>query len=279
MFAVLRHQCVLHMQAQLADAGAAEVTVNGTVHTIRRDMVTIGKVTKTVSGRNYTPSVIEPSFGVGRILYCVFEHSFYTRPGDDQQRTVFRFTPTVAPMKTTVFPLLQRQELNEVATKISLELRRAGISSIIDTTGGACLCMLAHVADDKHASMHDRALYDPGVVSVHCGSSHHLVSHMREMEQWRKAKALGAGITIGKRYARTDELGVPFAITVDYGTIHDGGQKDSVTLRERDTMEQVRVPIAELVPVLRGLCENVAEATSWQALKQQYPLQEAAAEA
>ena len=108
---------------------------DGKSHTIRSDMVTIEKVTKTESGRNYTPSVIEPSFGIGRVLYCVFEHSFYTRPGDDQQRTVFRFTPTVAPMKTTVFPLLQRQELNEVASRISLDLRRAGISSIIDTTG------------------------------------------------------------------------------------------------------------------------------------------------
>jgi glycyl-tRNA synthetase (class II) len=31
--------------------------------------------------RNYTPSVIEPSFGVGRILYCLFEHAFYAREG------------------------------------------------------------------------------------------------------------------------------------------------------------------------------------------------------
>lgn len=88
-----------------------------------------------------------------------------------------------------------------------------------------------------------------------------------------------AGITIGKRYARTDELGVPFAITVDYDTVRDGDLKDSVTLRERDSMEQVRVPVAELVGVLRGLCENVAEATSWQELKKQYPVQEPPADA
>ena len=34
--------------------------------------------------RNFTPSVIEPSFGIGRILYCMFEHTFYARPDDAQ---------------------------------------------------------------------------------------------------------------------------------------------------------------------------------------------------
>lgn len=50
--------------------------------------------------------MIEPSFGIGRILYCLFEHCFYTREGDEQ-RSVFRFTPVTAPVKCTVFPLLQ----------------------------------------------------------------------------------------------------------------------------------------------------------------------------
>jgi hypothetical protein len=45
-----------------------------------------------------------------------------------------------------------------------------------------------------------------------------------------------AGNTIGKRYARTDEIGVPYAVTVDFQTLEGEG----VTLRERDTMTQVR---------------------------------------
>lgn len=45
-----------------------------------------------------------------------------------------------------------------------------------------------------------------------------------------------AGTSIGKRYARTDEIGVPYALTVDYDTLTD----KCVTLRERDTMSQVR---------------------------------------
>lgn len=78
--------------------------------------------------------MIEPSFGIGRILYCVFEHSFYSREGDEQ-RAVFRFTPITAPVKCTVFPLIQRAELNERAEAVSAALTRERLSNTIDTTG------------------------------------------------------------------------------------------------------------------------------------------------
>jgi len=45
---------------------------------------------------------------------------------------------------------------------------------------------------------------------------------------------------IGRRYRRQDEIGTPFSITVDFETLDD----DAVTIRERDTMEQVRIPLA-----------------------------------
>jgi len=48
--------------------------------------------------------------------------------------------------------------------------------------------------------------------------------------------------SIGKRYRRQDEIGTPFCITYDFESETDG----AVTVRDRDTMEQVRVPIAEL---------------------------------
>ena len=47
------------------------------------------------------------------------------------------------------------------------------------------------------------------------------------------------GQTIGKRYARTDEIGVPFGVTIDYKTLED----DTVTVRDRDSMDQIRVPV------------------------------------
>ena len=48
--------------------------------------------------------------------------------------------------------------------------------------------------------------------------------------------------SIGKRYRREDEIGTPFCVTVDFETENDG----CVTVRDRDTMEQVRIPVSEV---------------------------------
>ena len=53
--------------------------------------------------------------------------------------------------------------------------------------------------------------------------------------------------SIGRRYRRQDEIGTPLAVTVDFDTLQD----DAVTIRERDSMEQVRVPLANLTPALK----------------------------
>jgi glycyl-tRNA synthetase len=50
------------------------------------------------------------------------------------------------------------------------------------------------------------------------------------------------GQSIGKRYARTDEIGIPFGITIDFQTL----EENTVTLRELFTMKQLRVPIADI---------------------------------
>ena len=48
--------------------------------------------------------------------------------------------------------------------------------------------------------------------------------------------------SIGKRYRREDEIGTPYCITIDFDTLED----DTVTIRDRDTMEQIRLPISEV---------------------------------
>jgi glycyl-tRNA synthetase len=53
--------------------------------------------------------------------------------------------------------------------------------------------------------------------------------------------------SIGRRYRRQDEVGTPFCVTVDFDSLED----DAVTVRDRDSMAQERVPIAKLVDVLR----------------------------
>ncbi len=54
--------------------------------------------------------------------------------------------------------------------------------------------------------------------------------------------------SIGRRYRRQDEIGTPIAVTVDFDTVDDS----AVTIRDRDTMEQIRVPITELADALRS---------------------------
>uniref|UniRef100_A0A7N0T031 glycine--tRNA ligase n=1 Tax=Kalanchoe fedtschenkoi TaxID=63787 RepID=A0A7N0T031_KALFE len=196
----------LEMKANLETKGEVDFyvcTLEKNV-TIKKNMVTISKQKKKEHQRVFTPSVIEPSFGIGRIIYCLFEHSFYMRPSKagDEQLNVFRFPSVVAPIKCTVFPLVQNQQYEEVARGIHKNLTAAGISCKIDTTG----------------------------------------------------------TSIGKRYARTDELGVPLAITVD--------KTDSVTIRERDSKAQIRVDVTEVASVVKEVTDGQS---TWADVQWRYP--------
>ena len=53
---------------------------------------------------------------------------------------------------------------------------------------------------------------------------------------------------IGKRYARHDEIGTPYCITIDHQTLKD----DSVTIRDRDTTRQERIPVKGALDIVRG---------------------------
>ncbi|MBM3925045.1 MAG: glycine--tRNA ligase [SAR202 cluster bacterium] len=58
--------------------------------------------------------------------------------------------------------------------------------------------------------------------------------------------------SIGRRYRRQDEVGTPFCVTIDFDTLED----KQVTLRDRDTMAQLRLPIATLLPALRDKLDH-----------------------
>ncbi|XP_019088665.1 PREDICTED: glycine--tRNA ligase, mitochondrial 1 [Camelina sativa] len=190
----LNEQEAMKMKATLESKGEVEfeVCTLGKNVTIKKDMVSISKEKKLVFERVFTPSVVEPSFGIGRIIYCMYEHCFSTRlsKAGDQQLNVFRFSPLVAPIKCTVFPLVQNQQFEEATKVISKQLKSDGIKHKIDITG----------------------------------------------------------TSIGKKYARADELGVPFAITVDSQT--------SVTIRDRDSRDQVRVSLKEVASVVTSMAEG-----------------------
>ncbi len=57
---------------------------------------------------------------------------------------------------------------------------------------------------------------------------------------------------IGRRYRRQDEIGTPYCVTIDFDTIDD----NQVTIRDRDTMHQARVPVSELVEILKDKLEH-----------------------
>ncbi|KAM3380494.1 glycine-tRNA ligase, mitochondrial 1 [Capsicum galapagoense] len=196
----------MEMKATLESKGEAafHVCTLDKVVTINKDMVSISKEMKKEHQRVFTPSVIEPSFGIGRIIYCLYEHSFNTRPSKDgdEQMHFFCFPPLVAPIKCTVFPLVQNQKYEEVARQIARSLTAYGISYKIDITG----------------------------------------------------------TSIGKRYARTDELGVPFAITVD--------STSSVTIRERDSKQQIRVNVDEVASVIKEVIDGQS---TWGDVLWRYP--------
>lgn len=73
---------------------------------------------------------------------------------------------------------------------------------------------------------------------------------------WCSARLDASGAALGRRYARMDELGVPFGMTVDFQTIEDS----TVTLRERDSMTQIRLPLSDVAPLVEELVKG---ACSW----------------
>ena len=137
-----------------------------------------------IKGEKIVPHVIEPSFGIDRILYCTLLHSFK----ETEEKDYFQFAKEIAPIQVSVFPLMNKDGLGEIAVEITHDLREAGFTVDNDTSG-----------------------------------------------------------TIGKRYARADEVGVPIAITVDFDTKED----NTVTIRDRDTEEQERVEIGALKEVIK----------------------------
>ena len=173
---------------------------------ITKDMVTVKKESKKIYVEKIIPSVIEPSFGIGRIMYSIFEHNFKVREGDEQ-RTYFSLPPSIAPVKASVLPLSNNPDFTPIVKVISKSLTEAEVSHKVDDSSGA----------------------------------------------------------IGKRYARTDEVSIPFGICVDFDSLKE---PHTATLRERDSMLQVRMPIEDIPGVIAKLSYDKI---SWKDVTDKYP--------
>ena len=75
------------------------MSVAGAPVRVTRDMVSYALSEKTETTQSYIPSVIEPSFGIGRIMTGILEHCFHVRDGGDGRRRVLSFPAAIAPVK------------------------------------------------------------------------------------------------------------------------------------------------------------------------------------
>jgi len=136
-------------------------------------------------GRRFIPHVIEPSFGLDRLVYTALEYAYGTR--DD--RALMNFPLDIAPLQLGIFPLVSKDGLPEKAREVYRMMVGEAFMVEYDEAG-----------------------------------------------------------SIGRRYARADEVGIPLGITVDYRSLTD----DTVTVRDRDTWRQVRNRVDRLPELLRA---------------------------
>lgn len=199
---------ITEMEKLLQEKGEFSKEIEGKTFVLTKDMVSVKRFQKTIHVEEIVPNVIEPSFGLGRILYTVFEHTFQVRQGDEQ-RTYFTFPAIVAPYKCSVLPLSQNQEFMPFVKELSEALTKNGVSHKVDDSSGS----------------------------------------------------------IGRRYARTDEIGVAFGITIDFDTVNR--TPHTATLRDRDTMRQIRAEVSELPGIVRDLANGCL---TWADVEQKYPV-------
>lgn len=132
-------------------------------------------------GSRYVPHVVEPSYGLDRLVYVAMESSYERK--EKEKRNIFHLDRSLAPYQVAVFPLVTKDGLPEKARQVREMLLSKGFWVVYDEAG-----------------------------------------------------------SIGRRYARADEIGVPLAVAVDYETMDKG----VLTIRDRDTWEQVSLSLAEL---------------------------------
>ena len=138
--------------------------------------------------KKLVPHVLELSFGVDRILFALLD-LFYFKEKD---KLILKLPSCISPITVAVFPLVNKDGLNEKAREV-YEMLRKQFDVFFDDSG-----------------------------------------------------------SIGRMYARSDEAGTPFAVTIDYDTMKDS----TVTIRNRDDAQQIRIHINSLISTISNLLEG-----------------------
>jgi glycyl-tRNA synthetase len=138
-------------------------------------------------GTRFIPHVVEPSYGLDRLVYIVLENCY--ERNQKAKRNIFRFPKELAPYQVAVFPLVTKDGIEEKAEEVRDLLLKRGFWVVYDIGG-----------------------------------------------------------SIGRRYARVDEIGVPLAVAVDYLTKNE----NILTIRDRDSWEQVSLHLNDLPSALEA---------------------------
>jgi glycyl-tRNA synthetase len=112
------------------------VEVDGEPYTVPTEHTGFAVEEVTESGEHITPHVVEPSFGVDRLVYSVLEHAHRQDEVDGETRDYLSLPPAMAPTTVAVFPLVSNDEgLVERAQTLANDLREAGLNVAYDESG------------------------------------------------------------------------------------------------------------------------------------------------
>jgi len=165
---------------KLADGSSVQIT---------SEMVNRRSEEVNVHGEWFTPHVVEPAFGIDRIIWHIIDHAFDEGGKEGEEYTILSLNESVTPYDISILPLFDKDGMGEIARSLASEINSIpGIRADLDTSR-----------------------------------------------------------SIGRRYARADEIGIPWAITVDHSSLDD----DAVTIRRRDDQMQIRVPMNVAIESLR----------------------------
>ncbi len=164
---------------QLDDGSNVEIT---------SEMVDRKTINNSVAGEWFTPHVIEPAFGIDRIIWHILDHAFEEIEKEGEKYNLLKLKESISPADLIVLPLFEKDGMGMAARKLNTQINQMqGVKCLIDSSK-----------------------------------------------------------SIGRRYARADEIGVPWAITVDHQTLED----ETVTVRRRDDQKQIRIDIGQLLDLI-----------------------------